>query len=334
MVVSQQAELSALIRAKALELGFSHVGFAAAVPLDEERKHLETWLARGAQANMHWLDRDPLRRSDPAQVLPDCRTVISLAMNYYTPQQHAENPELARISRYAWGDDYHDVLDASMHELESFIAQAEPAARTRRYVDTGPVMDKAWAVRAGIGWQGKHSNVITRDRGSWVFLGEILTTLALDPDAPMLDYCGSCTSCLDACPTQAIVEPYVVDSNRCISYLTIEHRGDFPDQVKDWNFQNWVYGCDICQDVCPWNSFAQAATEPAFEARSWNVAPPVTELAQIDDEEFRRRFRKSPVKRTKADGLRRNARILLIQNESHTDSETETTDHRKDYGTS
>lgn len=334
MVAGMRDTVTARIREKAFALGFSHIGFAAGNALVEEYGQLKTWLESGKHAGMDWLSRDPQKRTDPALVLEGCQTVISVAMNYFTPQQHAHDPVAARISRYAWGDDYHEILIERLEQLEQFIAGEEPEARSRRYVDTGPVMDKAWAVRAGIGWLGKHSNVITRDRGSWVFLGEILTTLALDHDVRMEDYCGTCTSCLDACPTQAIVSPYVVDSNLCISYLTIEHRGEHPDEAARMDFQNWVYGCDICQDVCPWNSFARDTEEGGFEARPWNIAPGIRELAEITDEEFRTRFRKSPIKRTKADGLRRNARTLLIQNESHTDRKTETTDHRKDYGTS
>ncbi|MFZ1729913.1 MAG: tRNA epoxyqueuosine(34) reductase QueG [Bacteroidota bacterium] len=322
------------IREKALALGFSHVGFAAAKALDAEAVHLNEWLDGGRHAGMQWLARDPQRRCDPSLVLEECSTVISVAMNYYTKQQHSTDPEAARISRYAWGDDYHDILSSRLAELEKFMVAEEPEARTRRYVDTGPVMDKAWAVRAGIGWQGKHSNVITRDRGSWVFLGEILTTLELVNDVPMEDFCGTCTSCIEACPTNAIIQPYVVDSARCISYLTIEHRGEFPEEAPKEDFQNWIYGCDICQDVCPWNSFAQQTTEAGYEPRQWNIAPAIAEFAEITDDEFRRRFRRSPIKRTKVDGLRRNARTLLLQNESHTDRKNETTDHRKDYGTS
>lgn len=322
------------IRGHALALGFSHVGFAAAEALTEEGRLLNAWLDAGYHAGMGWIARDPDRRADPRHVLEGARSVISVAMNYYTPREHSRQPDAARISRYAWGDDYHQVMDERLAALEQFITSEHDDARTRRYADTGPVMDKAWAVRAGVGWLGKNGNVITRDRGSWIFLGEILTTLALQYDTPIGDYCGTCTSCLDACPTQAIVHPCVVDSSRCISYLTIEHRGPHPAESAQMNFHNWVYGCDICQDVCPWNSFAHPTEETAFAARAANVAPSITELADISDEEFRARFRKSPVKRAKAEGLRRNARTLLQQNESNSDRETETNAHRKDHGAS
>ena len=319
MVVSSDDTRTDRIRREALRLGFSHVGVAPAASLAAERMRLEHWLARGFQADMVWMARDPARRTDPRLVLDGARSVISVAMNYYHPVPHSGDPDVAHISRYAWGDDYHDIVTARLAALEAYIVTEVPDARTRRYVDTGPVMDKAWAVQAGIGWLGKNGMVITRDHGSWIFLGEILTTVALDYDTPIEDYCGSCTRCLDACPTHAIVAPTVVDSARCISYLTIEHRGPHPEDMRQEDFHGWVFGCDICQDVCPWNSFAQSSAESAFAPRPGNIAPRIDALATIEDEEFRDRFRKSPVKRSKAEGLRRNARTLLAQQESHRD---------------
>lgn len=305
------------IKEQALALGFTHVGIAAAGALTAEAGQLETWLRLGYHAGMDWMQRAPERRTDPRLVLEGARSVISVAMNYYSPQQHSNEDSAARISRYAWGDDYHDVLGARLKQLEEFIVEHFPEAGTRRYVDTGPVMDKAWAVRAGTGWLGKNGNVITRNYGSWIFLGEILTTLELEYDTPMEDFCGSCVRCLDACPTQAIVRPYVVDSNKCISYLTIEHRGGHAEEVDAMDFEQWVFGCDTCQDVCPWNSFAQATPEEAYAPRPFNISPGIEELAGLSDEEFRTRFRKSPVKRSKPEGLRRNARTLLKQKESN-----------------
>ncbi|MBR9974036.1 MAG: tRNA epoxyqueuosine(34) reductase QueG [Bacteroidetes bacterium] len=302
-----------------MALGFSHFGIAPAGEMEEEHRLLEAWLAAGRHGNMAWLEKDPSRRCDPTRVLEGARSVISVAMNYYSPEAHDENPDIAKISRYAWGSDYHDLIGERLERLERRIAEELPGERTRRYVDTGPVMDKAWAVRSGIGWLGKNGNVITRDLGSWVFLGEILTTAVLEYDRPIEDYCGSCTRCLEACPTEAIVEPYVVDARKCISYVTIELRGEHEAQWHKADFQNWVFGCDICQDVCPWNSFAQPTGEVSFAPRAWNLTPRTQDLADIDDETFREHFRKSPVKRTKAEGLRRNARTLLAQRESHRD---------------
>jgi epoxyqueuosine reductase len=202
------------------------------------------------------------------------------------------------------------MLTKQLEKLYEFIKSEISGVDGKIYVDTGPVMDKAWAVRAGIGWLGKHTNIITRKFGSWVFLGEILIDAELEYNTPMLDYCGKCTACIDACPTQAIVQPYVIDANKCISYLTIEHRGELPKEIVS-NFQNWIYGCDICQDVCPWNRFQNETEEPAFQPREENVAPKLTELAEMSQEEFSRRFRRSPMKRTKHSGLTRNAKAVL-----------------------
>jgi len=318
MVAMSAAEASERIMRKAMALGFSHVGFAQAAVLEEEGGALREWLNRGFHAEMRWMERDPGRRSDPRQIVEQAVSVISVAMNYYTPQQHSEERSRGKISRYAWGEDYHDLMGERLSDLEGWMKVEFPGIQTRWYVDTGPVMEKAWAVRAGIGWLGKHSNIITRDLGSWVFLGEIITTLPLDYGEPIGDYCGSCTACLDACPTKAIVEPYVVDSNRCIPYLTIEFRGEkFPADVRP-DFGNWVFGCDICQDVCPWNRFAVETGEQAFQPRVSAIAPDLQELVNMTDEDFRSSFRGSPVSRAKAAGMRRNARTVLSQQESHT----------------
>ncbi len=308
---------AASIRAMAVELGFSHVGFAAADPLVNERAGLEQWLAQGMHADMLWMARDTAKRCDPSAVLPGARSVVAVALNYYTPQRHSNAADVGKISRYAWGDDYHDVLGEKLGMLELFIHELAPEVETRRYVDTGPMMDKAWAVRAGIGWLGKNGNVLTRDMGSWIFLGEIITTLELGHDAPIDDFCGSCTACLDACPTQAIVSPAVVDSRRCISYLTIEHRGETLPLPEGTTLDSWVFGCDVCQDVCPWNSFAKESEEEAFEPRPWNISPALMELSELGDEEFRTRYRHSAIKRCKPSGLRRNARTVLQRDVSN-----------------
>lgn len=316
-MVTSPVELTQRIRRRARDLGFTHVGIAQAQELEPEGALLREWLDRGYHAGMTWMARDPARRSDPREVLEGARSVIALAMNYYSPEQHSAASAHGKISRYAWGDDYHDILEARLARLEEELRTLLPNARTRRYVDTGPVMDKAWAERAGIGWLGKHGNVITRDFGSWVFLGEILTTAQLEYDRQIADFCGTCTACIEACPTGAIVEPYVVDANRCISYLTIEHRGEDIPGAAQWDFRNWVFGCDICQDVCPWNSFAKESPEQGFSPRQGSLHPDLHELAGIEDVLFRERFRKSPVKRCKPKGIRRNARTVLAQHESY-----------------
>lgn len=208
------------------------------------------------------------------------------------------------------------IMTTRLEKLLEFIRSQAPSAKGKLYVDTGPVMDKAWAVRTGIGWLGKHTNVITREFGSWVFLGEIILDIDLTYDQPIEDLCGTCTACIEACPTGAIVEPYIVDSNRCLSYLTIEHRGDLPKEMVQ-RFDHWVYGCDICQDVCPWNRFEKETKESSFRPRPENISPNLIELSKLDQGEFSRRFRLSPMKRTKHAGLVRNARALL---ESHASS--------------
>jgi epoxyqueuosine reductase len=309
------SKLTADIKKRALALGFCKVGVARAEVLDAEGKLLRTWLSRNYHGTMDWMARNVEKRQDPKQVLPDAQSVVAVAMNYYSDHQHASDPDIGKISRYAWGDDYHDVMRPRLERLLEYIKSEAPTANGRVYVDTGPVMDKVWAARAGIGWEGKHTNLISREYGSWIFLGEVILDIPLEYDEPSADYCGTCTRCIDACPTGAIVEPYVVDSNRCISYLTIEHKGDIPDPLAQ-QFENWVYGCDICQDVCPWNQkFAQPTKEPSFSPRRENRSPTLIELEAMTEDEFRDRFRGSPIKRTKHAGLLRNVKAVLGKNE-------------------
>ena len=295
------------IKSKALELGFSKVGIARADHLLEEGQRLLTWLHRGHHATMSWLSRESEKRIDPRHVLSNAKSVVSVAMNYYTPHQHTQSRDVGKISRYAWGDDYHEMITQRLQALGEFIETEFPEVKSKHYVDTGPVMEKAWAQRAGLGWVGKHTNVITKEFGSWVFLGEIILDVELEYDAPGLDFCGSCRACIDACPTQAIVEEYVLDSSKCISYLTIEHRDTIPAELAS-QFDNWIYGCDICQDVCPWNKFQQSTLEKEFQPRPDTLAPNLAELVEMSSQEFSRRFARSPIKRTKHAGLTRNAR--------------------------
>ncbi len=260
---------------------------------------------------MAWMARNIEKRVDPANIVQEAKSVICVAMNYYTPVRHSSDKAHGKISRYAWGDDYHDVLGERLKLLWTWMQQEFPGVDGRYYVDTGPVMDKVWAQRSGIGWIAKHTNVITSDFGSWVFLGELITTLDLEYDKPAIDHCGDCTLCIEACPTKAIVEPYVVDAKLCLSYLTIEHRGEIAGEVSD-HFENWIYGCDICQDVCPWNrKFAAETTEERFAPREWNVAPDLHDWKDMSPGEFSEKFKGSPIKRTKRDGLSRNVRIVL-----------------------
>ncbi len=299
--------LTARIKSQANDLGFCKVGVARANEL--EGKHLREWLARGYHGTMDWMQRNSEKRSDVRRILPEAKSVVCVAMNYYTDIQHSSDPDVGKISRYAWGDDYHIVMTERLEKLQKFIEAEIPGVQAKLYVDTGPVMDKVWAARAGLGWQGKHTNLITKEYGSWVFLGEIIMDRELEYDQPIEDFCGSCTACIDACPTGAITEPYVLDSNKCISYLTIEHRGDIPEQLAP-QFENWIYGCDICQDVCPWNKFQQETKESAFTPREYNRNPILSELESITEKEFQEMFRRSPIKRTKHRGFVRNVKAV------------------------
>lgn len=306
------SELTAEVKRRARELGFQKVGVVCAAPLTEERARLEEWLARGLNASMGWMERDVARRTDPRELLPGARSVVAVALNYYTPHRHADDPAAGKISRYAWGDDYHDVLGERLKALLARVKEVAPGVEGKVCVDAQPAMDKAWAARAGLGWIGKHTNLITRDHGSWVFLGELLLDAELEYDAAREDdHCGTCTLCIDSCPTGAIVEPYVVDSNLCISHATIELRdAELPRAVAE-NLDGWLYGCDVCQDVCPWNRFERPADEPRFEPRPGSVSPALEEVASLSHEAYVERFRRSPVKRAKLAGLQRNARALL-----------------------
>jgi len=305
--------LSNQIKAKAKALGFCLVGIAPAEPLQSEADQLAEWLARGYHATMHWMERHREKRVDPAKLVPGAQSIIVVAMNYKTDYEPVDDPQVGKISRYACGDDYHEVLRPRLKALLHFIQTLVPAAEGRVFVDTAPMMDKVWAVRAGIGWQGKHTNVIHREWGSWFFLGEVVVNIELEYDTPILDYCGTCTRCLDACPTGAIVAPYQLNAERCISYQTIEHRGDLrADLVPD--FQNWIFGCDICQEVCPWNQkFAPSTDEPAFQPRPENENRPLKEWMGLTEDDFRKRFRKSAVKRTKFQGFMRNVAAVADQ---------------------
>ncbi len=299
------------IKQRAIELGFSKVGIARVEPLNEESGRLEEWLGLGYQASMEWMTRNKEKRSNPANIVPGAKSVICVAMNYYTSVQHSQEQSIGKISRYAWGDDYHDVLTGRLKQLWAWMQAEFPGVEGKYYVDTGPVMEKVWAERAGIGWIAKHTNVITPEFGSWVFLGEIITTLELEPDVPATDHCGTCVLCIEACPTNAITEPYIVDSNRCLSYLTIEHRGKIEGEIKN-KFENWIYGCDICQDVCPWNhKLSMETEEKAFKPREWNIAPVLSEWKEMQQPEFATKFKGSAMKRTKHEGLMRNVEIVL-----------------------
>lgn len=278
------------------------------------------WLRRGYHAQMRWMQRDPESRVDPRKIFPSARSVVVVALNYYTSNKHSENPDTGKVSRYAWGDDYHDVVGSKLRALLAWIKEEVPGVEGKVCVDIQPMMDKAWAARAGLGWIGKHTNLITTDYGSWVFIGELLLNIELEYDSETVeDHCGTCTLCIDACPTSAITEPYVVDSNKCISHATIELRAEaLPPDISD-NLAGWLYGCDICQDVCPWNKFEQATTATPFQPREGNVNFLLTKALELTPQTYAARFRNSAMKRAKLAGLQRNARALL-RTQDHADS--------------
>lgn len=308
--------LSKDIKLKAQALGFNKVGFAPATALTEEGAKLREWLTRGFHGQMAYLARNPEQRGDPRLLMPSAKSVVCVALNYFQPERHVDDPDVGKISRYAWGDDYHDVLRGKLKALLEWICEREPGVEGKVCVDTSPMMDKAWAARAGLGWIGKHTNLITKEFGSWVFLGELLLSIELDYDNLIEpDHCGKCVACIDACPTGAIIAPYQLDATRCISYGTIELReAELPEPICS-NLENWVFGCDICQDVCPWSRFSKQTEEERFAPREGLVEPKLEELIEMSQEEFSTRFRKSAIKRAKVAGLQRNARAVMAERE-------------------
>lgn len=314
------ANIKSELKEEARRIGFLACGIAKAQRLDEEAERLEDWLARGLHGSMSWMENHFEKRIDPTRLVDGAQTVISVIDTYYQPtHRHPADPHVGRISRYAWGDDYHQVMKQKLFELLAWLEQRAGAITGRAFVDSAPVMDKVWAARSGLGWIGKNTNLISRSAGSFFFVGEIIVDLVLDPDEPGLDYCGTCTKCIDACPTDALFQPYAIDSNRCIAYLTIEHReDDIPSELAS-KFGGWIFGCDICQDVCPWNKFAQPHRDAAYRPRDGVVSTPLREWIEIDLEEYRRRFRNNPVKRARYDGLKRNIRLALDANSAQSE---------------
>jgi epoxyqueuosine reductase len=275
-------------------------------------ERLQAWLALGYHADMAWMQNP--KRQDIAQVMAGVKSVLCVALNYYVPQPHSTEPDHGKLSRYGWGHDYHKVLGKKLKALCRWLEAQDAGIQTRWYVDTGPIAEKAFAERAGIGWIGKHSNLISREFGSWLFLGEILTNVELPSDRPHAEHCGTCTRCIDACPTGAITQPFVVDANRCIAYHTIENKAEtLPTAIAE-NLNSWVAGCDICQDVCPWNQrFAQPTSIPDFHPFPQNVVPRLDELAVITEADWERAFTGSALRRIKCDRLQRNAKAAQKQ---------------------
>ena len=300
---------SDIIKEKAIELGFHKVGIAKATKTKQEQERLDEWLDQKKHADMEWIENRKSERGNIFNYFSEAKTVISLGMNYYVGKDQSDLTSDFKFSNYAWGDDYHLVIKSKLFSLLEFIKNKKPNVKGLVCVDTAPIMEKVWAQRAGLGWQGKHTNLISTDFGSWLFLGEIIIDFELEPDDPFTkDLCGSCTACIDACPTHALGE-YELDSGKCISYLTIEHRGDFIEGHDD--LDGWIYGCDICQEVCPWNiSFSKISEEKYFEPRADIINNTDQKWLEIDQEKFSTTFKKSAAKRTKLMGLKRNIKSV------------------------
>jgi epoxyqueuosine reductase len=320
--VLSKTELTRLLKEKALQLGFAKVGIIPAEPFQQgEADYLSLWLEKGYQAEMAWMVTHYDKRRDPASLMEGTRSILCVAMNYYTQDEYnAADPTALKIAKYARGTDYHYVVKDRLKALLAYAQTLSPDCAGRALTDSAPIMEKPLAVKAGIGWQGKNGNVILPGQGSFFFLGELLLTVELDYDVtPVANHCGSCRQCIDACPTDAIVGEGVIDANRCISYWTIEYKGEQFPQVIQENLNGWIFGCDICQDVCPWNiRFAKPTEEPLFQPRPLNQKPDLDELMALDEEAFKEHYRKSPVKRPKIQGLRRNLNMAVnsISNQS------------------
>ncbi len=301
-------QLTYLIKNKALELGFESIGIAQAGFLEEEAPRLEKWLKNGYHGKMSYMENHFDKRLDPTKLVPGAKTIISLAYNYFPEKK--QNPDTYKIAKYAYGKDYHFVLKDKLKELLKFIADNIGEIQARVFTDSAPVLERAWAKKAGLGWEGKHSLIIQKQKGSFFFLAEIILDVELTYDKPFTtDHCGSCTRCIDACPTEAILPDKMLNASRCISYFTIELRDELPAEMRG-KFQDWMFGCDICQDVCPWNRFALPHTENFFNPHPDLLNMTKKDWEEITEDVFREIFRKSAVKRTKYSGLKRNILFL------------------------
>ncbi len=294
----------------AFKKGFTLVGFTVAELLHKEIAAYKEWINSGLGAGMEYLNRNIDKRENINLVYPEARSIVSLGMNYFVPGVHKESNSEGKISRYAWGKDYHLVIWEKLRELIAELKEIDSAFDGISYIDTGPVMDKAWAVRSGLGWMGKHTNVINPKTGSWFFIATLITNCEFEQSPVVVDHCGSCTACLDACPTDAFISPYVIDAGKCISYHTIENKNNIPETLKG-KFSGWIFGCDICQDVCPWNiKFSTETAEREFSPVDEMISLPLDEIEVMTNESFNQIFKNSAVKRTKLKGLQRNAKFL------------------------
>jgi epoxyqueuosine reductase len=299
---------TALIKSEAHRLGFLACGISKATFLVEEAPRLEHWLNQNYNGEMAYMANHFDLRLDPRKLVDGAKSVVTVLLNYF-PEQTQRDPLAPKISKYAYGQDYHHVLKDKLRLLTDFIQEEIGEVNGRAFVDSAPVMDKSWALRSGLGWMGKHTNIIRPKEGSFFFIGELILDIELEPDAPIQDHCGSCTRCIDACPTEAIIQPYVVNGSKCISYFTIELKDSIPLAMKG-QFENWAFGCDICQDVCPWNRFAKPHTEPAFNPHPRMLDMSARDWHELTEEVFMKVFQKSAVKRSKFSGLKRNLSFL------------------------
>lgn len=303
-----KARYAAIIKKEAKDLGFLSCGIARAGFLAEEAPKLEQWLAQGRHGKMHYMENHFDKRLDPTLLVPGAKSVVSLLLNYHTEEKQRD-PLAPKISSYAFGQDYHHVIKHKLKTLLERLKNSIGEIEGRVFVDSAPVMDKAWAAKAGLGWVGKNTNLISKKTGSFFFIAEMIIDIELDYDLPVADHCGSCTACIDACPTDALTAPYQIDGSKCISYATIELKESIPETFKD-KMEGWAFGCDICQTVCPWNRFASPHQEPAFQPKEELLALTAKDWQELTEETFQRVFQKSAVKRTKYLGLQRNIRFL------------------------
>ncbi|ASO05734.1 tRNA epoxyqueuosine(34) reductase QueG [Arenibacter algicola] len=300
-------EHTQLIKAEAKRLGFLSCGISKAEFLEEEAPRLENWLKKNMHGEMGYMENHFDKRLDPTKLVEGSKSVISLLLNYFPGESQKENTY--KLSKYAYGQDYHHVIKSKLKELQNFISEEIGEVSGRAFVDSAPVLDKAWAAKSGLGWIGKHSNLLTQQVGSFYFIAELIVDLELEYDHRVTDHCGTCTACIDACPTQAIVEPYVVDGSKCISYLTIELKNEIPSEFQG-KMDDWMFGCDVCQDVCPWNRFSKSHREPLFNPNPDLLSMTKKDWEEITEDVFKKVFQKSAVKRTKFSGLKRNIEFL------------------------
>jgi len=295
------------IKTEAKRLGFLSCGVSKADFLEEEAPRLEQWLNNNMNGEMSYMANHFDKRLDPRKLVEGSKSVISLLLNYYPEETQREDSY--KISKYAYGHDYHHVIKTKLRQLQEFISEEIGEVNGRAFVDSAPVLDKAWAAKSGLGWIGKHSNLLTQKVGSFYFIAELIVDIELEYDHAVTDHCGTCTACIDACPTEAIVDPYVVDGSKCISYFTIELKNELPNEMKG-SFDDWMFGCDVCQDVCPWNRFSKPHNEPLFNPHPELLNMTKKDWEEITEDVFRKVFQKSAVKRTKYGGFTRNINFL------------------------